>query len=352
MKKLLFHLGHPAHFHLFYNAMNHFSIGGNEIFIIIKKKDVLEELLQQNNFKYQNILPNGKTNGRIGLVIDLLNRGSKLISFVIKNKPDILVGSTPDISYTGKLLGIPTLNLCEDDAAVVPLYANMAYPWATMILSPDSCDNGRWNYKTRKYNSYHELAYLHPDIFKPDIKVISKYIDSEIPYVILRFSSLKAYHDLGKSGVSDDMIINLIDHISPHARILITSERLLSPLLDPYVMRIEAKDMHHFLAFAQLLIGDSQTMSAEAAVLGTPFIRYNDFVGKIGYLNELENKYGLGFGFKLGEFDDVIKQSLKVLKEGKEHFTTQKNLMLKDKVRADTIIIKSIHELLSDNDIQ
>ena len=54
--------------------------------------------------------------------------------------------------------------------------------------------------------------------------------------------------------------------------------------------------MHHVMAFASLYIGDSQTMSAEAGVLGVPFLRFNDFVGRIGYLRELEDTYELGYG--------------------------------------------------------
>lgn len=52
------------------------------------------------------------------------------------------------------------------------------------------------------------------------------------------------------------------------------------------------------MAFASLYIGDSQTMAAEAGVLGVPFVRFNDFVGRIGYLRELEDKYQLGYGIK------------------------------------------------------
>lgn len=48
--------------------------------------------------------------------------------------------------------------------------------------------------------------------------------------------------------------------------------------------------------FASLYIGDSQTMAAEAGVLGVPFVRFNDFVGRIGYLRELEDVYELGYG--------------------------------------------------------
>ena len=43
-------------------------------------------------------------------------------------------------------------------------------------------------------------------------------------------------------------------------------------------------------------------MAAEAGVLGTPFVRLNDFVGRLSYLNELERSYHLGFGHKT---DDV-----------------------------------------------
>ena len=50
------------------------------------------------------------------------------------------------------------------------------------------------------------------------------------------------------------------------------------------------------LASASLYIGDSQTMAAEAGVLGVPFVRFNDFVGRIGYLRELEDTYQLGYG--------------------------------------------------------
>ena len=50
------------------------------------------------------------------------------------------------------------------------------------------------------------------------------------------------------------------------------------------------------MVFASLYIGDSQTMSAEAGVLGVPFVRFNDFVGRIGYLRELEDTYELGYG--------------------------------------------------------
>ena len=38
--KALFHLGHPAHFHLFKNVIVTLNSKGHQIFILIKKKDI------------------------------------------------------------------------------------------------------------------------------------------------------------------------------------------------------------------------------------------------------------------------------------------------------------------------
>jgi len=92
--------------------------------------------------------------------------------------------------------------------------------------------------------------------------------------------------------------------------------------------------MHHIMAFANIFIGDSQTMAAEAGVLGVPFIRYNDFVGKIGYLNELENYYKLGFGYKSDQVDEMISRvnELVAIPNIKNEWGKRKNRMLLDKI--------------------
>ena len=46
---------------------------------------------------------------------------------------------------------------------------------------------------------------------------------------------------------------------------------------------------------SELYIGEGGTMASEAAVLGIPSIFVNSL--ELGYLNELEKKYGLVFNF-------------------------------------------------------
>ena len=56
--------------------------------------------------------------------------------------------------------------------------------------------------------------------------------------------------------------------------------------------------LHDVLAFCDLLVGDSQTMAAEAAVLGTPSIRISSWAGRLSILGELEERYGLTHAFR------------------------------------------------------
>ena len=92
--------------------------------------------------------------------------------------------------------------------------------------------------------------------------------------------------------------------------------------------------MHHVMAFASLYIGDSQTMAAEAGVLGTPFVRFNDFVGRLSYLNELENDYHLGFGHQTHDVEGFYSSIQRWLSETdrKRICAERRERMLADKI--------------------
>jgi predicted glycosyltransferase len=342
--RVLFHLGHPAHFHLFKHVISRLKEENHDVHILIKDKEVLSRLLDSAGFEYQNILKEGKTSGKIGMIKDLVNRGWRMIQFCRRVRPDVLVGTSVDIPYTGRILGIPSINVNEDDAAVVPLYAWMSYPLSTKIISPDSCNNGRWQKKTTTYSGYHELAYLHPDHFIPNREVVNKYINQDKEYVVIRFSSLNAHHDKGVRGINNELAIKLVKSLEKHKQIVITSERELHLDLERFRIAVEPADMHDVLAFASFIVGDSQTMSAEAAVLGTPYVRFNDFVGKIGYLRELEDKYKLGFGIKPDNPEKLIEITLTLASDShiNDVYQMRRKVMLQEKINVAEFLYNEI----------
>ena len=341
--KYLFFLSHPAHFHLFKNTINSLK-EENEIIVLIKSKDILAELLNKEGWEYVNIQKQEKkATTKLGIIIKsilgLLIRDIFLFKVCLSFKPDLMVGTEWAIVHIGKLLKIQSLIVNEDDTVATP-ENKYFYPLADTVLLPNCCDVNLWENKKISYQGYHELSYLHPNHFTPDNKILKKYNIGEKPYFIIRLVKLTASHDAGKEGFDKSLINNIITILKKYGNIFITSEKELDIEFKNYQLIVNPLDIHHILAFANLYIGDSQTMAAEAGVLGTPFIRYNDFIGKIGYLNELENKYELGFGFKTDQSIAMLNKISELLKtEGlKEIWKQKRDRMLSEKIDTSAFI--------------
>ncbi len=332
-KRIDFFLGHPAHFHLFKNTAKDLLEKGYQVRYLIKRKDVLESLVISSGIDYRIVREKErKTTSKAGLALSLLSMDWNVTKCLIKNKTDLLIGTyTPLIS---RWTGVPTIVCNEDDAAVVPNFARLSYPFATDILVPTTCDCGRWDKKAIKVKTYQELAYLHPDNFTPSREVAERYVSTDSPFFIIRFAKLSAHHDSGIKGIGSSLAEKIIELMAPYGRVYITSERPLEPQFEPYRIHIDPIDMHHVMAFCSLYVGDSQTMAAEAGVLGVPFIRFNDFVGRIGYLRELEDDYHLGYGFRTHEQDGLLKtlQELLSMEDRTAVFQDRRRKMLEDKI--------------------
>ena len=337
---VLIQLSHPAHFHLYKNVAKNLMANGNQVLFVIKSKDILEQLLIDAGLPYVNINQHAHRGSKFGVLWDMFVREWRIIKLCRKHKIDLLTGSTPDVAHVGWLLRKWRINIGEDDLNVVPAFDLIASRFVQTLVAPSTCGLGHIEYKAAHYPGYQELAYLHPNHFSADASVVRKYgIDTEKPYFIIRFAQLNAHHDDGIKGINAAIAQRLVDILKPHGRIYITSERPLEPQFEEYRIKINPLDMHHVMAFASLYIGDSQTMAAEAGVLGVPFVRFNDFVGRIGYLNELENDYELGYGIKASSDGSVEKlcarvEALVAMKadERKAYFAKHRAKMLNDKV--------------------
>lgn len=336
MTKIGFYLAHPAHFHLFKNVIHNLVKQGCQVLVVYNEKDVLHELVKTSSFAdiSHRVKSNKKINSKFQLLLQFIMKNWGAFLQFYKFKPQVVVGTPILISLIGRLLPYKSIIVNEDDFDIVKKTADFGYPHADTILCPEVCRTTKFANKSIKYAGYHELAYLHPNHFEPNKKIAAKYVGPEKPYFIIRFAKLFAHHDDGIQGINSEIASNLVEILKSHGNIYITSERTLEPEFEPYRISIHAKDMHHVMAFASLYIGDSQTMAAEAGMLGTPFVRFNDFVGRISYLDELEKIYHLGFGIKTNEVEKLyekIKDLIK-MKNRKEKFMERRDKMLSDKI--------------------
>lgn len=327
-------ISHPAHFHMFKHTIRNLQGTGHEIVAVIRPKDILEQLCVDYGMDFIKTKNRPKRLGMLGLAVSLIGKTIEVWKIVHQTKPDLLIGSDGVLAHIGFMKGIPSFECYEDDAQAIKLYALMFFPFYTHVISPDVCDAWLWNYKKIGYESYHELGYLHPNQFTPDRSVVNRYFPSERTYFVIRFAQLTAHHDVGIHGITTAIAEQIIEMLAPHGTIYITSERPLEPQFEQYRINIKPLDMHHVMAFASIYIGDSQTMAAEAGVLGTPFVRFNDFVGRLSYLNEIEDKYLLGFGHKTKDVDGFYNSIQKLINtpNRRDLYQERRKKMLSDKI--------------------
>ena len=195
----------------------------------------------------------------------------------------------PTIAVAGRLRRVPAVVFYDTEFA--SRTNRWVYRLAETVITPDSYQGAvPGNHVT--YSGYHELAYLHPQRFIPtEQRVKDAGIDPAEPYSVVRFVSWDASHDVGEIALTSDQKRELVARLAQCGRVLISSEKPLPPDLEPYAWRGARSHIHHVLAFADLIVGESATMSSEAAVLGTPAV-YIAKTGR-GYTDDQEARYGL-----------------------------------------------------------
>ncbi|MCU0288706.1 MAG: DUF354 domain-containing protein, partial [Acidobacteria bacterium] len=298
---ILIDINHPAHVHLFRNFYWEMKKKGTPLFVTVKDIPAAKQLL---NAYSMNFIEIGKKSDSIkGKLFSQLGFNRQLLKVVREKKIDLGIGTSITLAHVSKISRMKSIVFDDDDSSVEPLFAKFAHPFADFLVSPDVLAYERNKKKHITYAGYHELAYLHPLRFNPDPAVLKEAgLTPGEKYFVMRFNVFKAHHDINVKGLSLERKLELVAFLEKKGKVFITTEREIEPELREYQLLLSPEKIHSLLYYATVFVGDSQTMTSEAAVLGTPALRCNSFVGKISYLEEQEHKYGLTYGFKTEEF--------------------------------------------------
>ena len=328
---ILMDIAHPAHVHLLKNTYFELIKRGHRVIVTVK--DIPSALALLDIYQIPYIQLGSKKDTLLGKAFLQLKYNCQLWKLVVSKKIDIGFGSSLTLTHISRITRMHSIILDDDDDAVEPLFVKYAHPYADVVLSPE-CTK-RATKKLIPYRGYHELAYLHPNRFTPDSSVLSEIgLKEGDPYFVLRFNAFKAHHDVGVKGLSLENKRKLIAILEQKGKVFITTEREIDSEFKKYQLLLSPEKVHSLIYYATMLVGDSQTMTSEAAVLGTPAIRMNSFVGQISYLEEEEHKYGLTYGFLPDKFDDMLIRIEELLSfsDLKMIWQRRKEKMLKDKI--------------------
>lgn len=342
---ILVNILHPAHYHLFKQAISTLRARGNEVIICARDKDITLELLQKESVAFHLLgVHRGGMAGRLKFAWKAVRQlrlliKSHSIDFVI-GVSDMYGGLASRFSHATAISFTDT-----DHATLNNWLTRLVTDW---MVTPACCTSD-FGAKQIRYDGYHELAYLHPDYFTPDPSVRKELgLQPGERLVLLRFVSWEATHDAGHEGISLNYWRDLIMALSPRYRVIISSERELPAEFEKYRYHVSPARMHHVLALADLFIGEGATMASECAVLGTPAIYVNSLA--VAYCTEQEEKYGLVFNFRNSQ--GVREKALQVLAEGgpKEMWQSRRRRLLKEKIDVTAFIVSLVERLSSTPD--
>jgi len=99
--KILFYFGHPAQYLFLRETIRRLISKSFQVKILIKTKDVLENLLIDDGFEYTNILPQERGKSKLAIAFSLLKRNLALLPILLSFKPNLIIGTDASIAQMG-----------------------------------------------------------------------------------------------------------------------------------------------------------------------------------------------------------------------------------------------------------
>ena len=336
--RLLFDIGHPAHVHYFKNLISLLQKQNHQIKITARDKEMTLYLLDKYDLDFT--LTGKNASSIFGKALSLPLIESQIYKVAKNFKPNLIISTfIPYAAHVGKLLNVPVLGITDTEHAT--LSNTLTKFFTDCLIIPTGCDV---NFPNKKivYDGFLELAYLHPKYFSPNSKVLDflKISENE-DFIILRFVSWNAAHDLGLHGFNLKEKIALTKFLSKHVKVFISSEESLPEELNDYKLKIPPEMIHDALYYSTMIIGDGATMSTEAALLGTPSILTNPLANKISHFRDLEKA---GLVYSLTNFKEIVRQSLSIL-SSEVDYVARKNTILKSKISLTDVLMDELISL-------
>lgn len=300
---VLIDIGHPGHVHLLHGVAEELKRKGYGLHYSVRDIPVAKRLMEK--YGMTPFLDLGKKkDGLFGKAGTVVSQDAKLLRYVRKNNIEIGLSSGLVLSHVAQLSGMKSIVFDDDDDAAEPLIVKYGHPMSDAVLTPQCIQRNTKH--AVYYAGTHELAYLHPKRFTPDPTVLEKAgLKAHERFFIMRFVALKGHHDVGQQGLSLEQKYRLLGLLKQYGRVIVTSERSLKPEFEPYRLPVPPEEIHSLMAYSSMFVGDSQTMTSEAAILGVPALKCNTFAGRLSVPNELEQQYGLCYAYHPDDFDQM-----------------------------------------------
>ena len=336
--RYLFFTNTPAHVHLYKHAVRELRERGHGVLVLGRGYGPTESLLEYYDLPYR-IYGRCDTT-KTSLLKSLPGSYLRIARSVRRYDPDLIFGMGAYSAHAGALAGVPVVLLLDSEPTGIDHMVSR--PFAKLILTPHvfSKDLGDKHYRFRGFK---ECAYLHPAVYEPGVDIREALgVNENEKYAVLRLNAFGSHHDVSHSGLTPGRRRALIERLAEHATVFVSDEgrSMNYDDVDARPLDLHPGLIHDALAEAHLLVADTQTMVTEAALLGTPAIRSNSFVGEddMGNFVELEREELI---YNIADFEQVIETAEELIADDTvtETWRERRDAYMAGKVNLTALIV-------------
>lgn len=298
--KVVIDITHPANVNFFKNAIQCLKIKHDiDTFLIAQNRGNLISILER---ECQGIPSTCIGKYKMSLwskAVGLAERSLKMSFYIYKRDFDVAT-SFDDLGlcYSTFLLRKPLIIFEDDIEKRFGFYRYRAFPkWIVMPRHIPVTGNN-----VLKYDGFKELAYLHPNYFKPNRDTLKQYGLHAQNYVFIRevINTTVDYTHLNMGKLSE--VCSYLREVGFEVIASLEDKSLRKDFEDNCIILKEpVDDIYSLLHFARLTISSGDTMARESCMVGTPAIYTGEREMSIN--KELESK---GVFFKRDSKEEIF----------------------------------------------
>lgn len=334
----------PAHVHLYRECITELEDRGHRVTVFARDDGCALDLLDYHDISYR--VYGSRSGTTRGLVRELPGHLRSIANSVREVRPDLVMGMGVYSTFAALVARCESISVLDSEPMATK--QRLTAPLVSAFLTPASFDRDLGS-KHYVFDGFKETAYLHPEVFEADPTVRQDLgLEPDERFAIVRFNAFNGHHDLGHRGFSPTEKRELLETLSDQVTVFVSDE---TTRLDLKASRAKAYDahparIHDALAEAELLIADTQTMVTEAALLGTPAIRSNSYVGDrdMGNFRALEEA---GLVDNLDSFQSVLSTAKERLEDPTTARTWERKrrTFLKQKCNLTAVLVDVVDDI-------
>lgn len=265
--RIIIDVVHPADVNFFKNAVNILRQKNIDIDVITRQRNILTALIEHEwQLPYRVFGKHRRS--VVGNICHVITRDLALLWYLRKRDFDVAMShGSLYLEHVCKLLNKPCIIFSDDIEFKLNQYNHRFF--ATRRVMPKATKAKSRN--TVYYKGFKELAYLHPNYFKPRKEVLRKYGLKPNKYIFIRdvAKTINYRHLCGNEASST---LAYLQHTGLAIVVSLENKSKAKDYNGCIILREPVGDIYSLLYYAKLVVSSGDTVAREAGLLGTPVI--------------------------------------------------------------------------------